>query len=322
MIDGCHSVEVRQPDRVPLWLVIRDRLPVGRGGEGLVVIDDRVSRRHCELRAHGDQLLVADLGSSNGTFVNERRLGAEPAVLSPGDVVTIGSVTVVVDPDDADAPLDDPDLRQTFVGNTGRVSAGATPSPSRPTVEQPAEIDSLRASVVGGTITICFSDIVDSTALNRQVGDKAWFALLERHHRVLREQLTRHHGAEVKEQGDGFMLTFPSARSALAFAIAVQRALQTERSRDPDFPVHVRMGIHTGEAIRNAGDLVGRHVNLAARVAAAGDTDEIVASQLVVDLVSAMGDIEVAEPRKVTLKGFEGVHHVYPVVWQAPSSRV
>jgi class 3 adenylate cyclase len=80
--------------------------------------------------------------------------------------------------------------------------------------------------------------------------------------------------------------------------------------------LHIRIGIHTGEVIHDAGDLFGRHVNLAARVSAQGGPDEIVASQLVVELVSAMGDIEVAEPREVALKGFEGVHRVYPVVWR------
>lgn len=300
MIGGLHTVEIRQRSKVTLRLVVHDRLPLGRAGDGLVLIDERISRTHCEIRARGEELVVVDLGSSNGTFVNDDRVGADPVALRPGDVITLGNVSVLVDPEDT-GEIDDPGVFETTIV----ASTGAAPS-----------IDELRSSVVGGTITICFSDIVESTALNAEAGDKAWFAHLSRHQEILRGHLGRHGGTEVKGQGDGFMFTFPSARAALGYAIAAQRALAEERERDAAFPVHVRIGVHTGEVIRDSGDLFGWHVNLAARVAGEGHGDEILASQLVVDLTASMGDIEIGEPREVELKGFEGRHRVYPVAWQ------
>ena len=66
----------------------------------------------------------------------------------------------------------------------------------------------------------------------------------------------------------------------------------------------MRVGIHTGEVLRVDGDLFGRHVNIAARVAGAAGADEVLVSPLVYDLVSAMGDLEFGAPREVVLKGF------------------
>jgi class 3 adenylate cyclase len=161
-----------------------------------------------------------------------------------------------------------------------------------------------------------FSDIVDSTALNDRLGDQVWFEWLGRHNELLRGQVSRYGGTEIKGQGDGFMLTFPSARHAVLFSISVQRDLQQARSTDPDFGVHVRLGVHTGEVIHQSGDIFGRHVNLAARVAAQGGGDEIVVSRLVHELVSTMGDLDFAEPREAQLKGLPGSHLVYPVRWR------
>ena len=115
--------------------------------------------------------------------------------------------------------------------------------------------------MVGDTVTMVFSDIVDSTTMTHQLGDAQWYAILGEHNEVVRSQLARYRGNEVKSVGDGFMLTFPSARHGLLFCIAVQRLL-AQRRRD-DFPVHIRMGVHTGEAVREGGDLFGGHVNYA-----------------------------------------------------------
>ncbi len=273
-------VEIRPSGEEPRRLTVAGRLPVGRTGEGLVLADERCSRVHCELRPEAAELVVEDLGSTNGTFVNGVRITA-PVQLRPGDELLVGSTVIVVDPD------------------------RRTEAPDLPV--QPVPVDStiaqLRASVVGGTVTIVFTDIVDSTAIGSELGDRRWFSLLERHDAIVRALLAEHGGTEIKHQGDGFMLSFPSARQGVCFAAALQRELERRREIEPDFALRVRVGVHTGEVLRVDGDLFGQHVNIAARVAGTAQTDEVLVSRLVHDIVRAMGDLSFSEPRVVALKG-------------------
>src|SRR5207244_8137411 len=74
-----------------------------------------------------------------------------------------------------------------------------------------------------GTVTILFSDIEASTLVNERLGDLRWLELLRTHHAIVRDQVREHGGYEVKAQGDGFMIAFPSARRAVQCARAMQR---------------------------------------------------------------------------------------------------
>ena len=120
-------------------------------------------------------------------------------------------------------------------------------------------------------------------------------------------------GTEIKHQGDGFMLSFPSARLGVHFAAALQRELGRRREVETDFPVRVRIGVHTGEVIHVDGDLFGRHVNVAARVAAAAGADEVLVSRLVHDIVNTMGDLRFGAPREMALKGIIEPYLLYPL---------
>lgn len=122
------------------------------------------------------------------------------------------------------------------------------------------------ATAPNGTVTILFTDIEGSTQLTERLGDDAWMAVLRAHNAIVREQTARHAGYEVKSQGDGFILAFPSAREALRCAIDLQRALA---AREPDADgLRVRIGLHTGEPAREADDFYGKAVILAGRIAA------------------------------------------------------
>ncbi len=312
------TVVVRQPGREPLHLELHDRLEIGRDCDGLLLADLQVSRRHVELRVEGGRVMVSDLGSSNGTFVGGQRMTA-PVELRAGVRVQLGGTTIelverratsfderatAIGTSEGDGDDDEPeDLRRTSIDTLASSAARDRWRPSR-------------RPTIGTTTTILFSDIESSTELATSLGDHAWYDLLERHNDSMRRQLRLHGGSEIKSQGDGFMLTFPSARAAVQFAVAAQQAidgkLQTSAGRD----LRVRIGLHTGEAVADPeGDLFGRHVIIAARIANLAVGGEILISSLVFEIVSTTGDLRFGPPRTVQLKGIPGDHLVYVVEW-------
>jgi class 3 adenylate cyclase len=166
-----------------------------------------------------------------------------------------------------------------------------------------------------GTVTILFTDIEGSTEMTERLGDRRWLEVLHAHNAIVRRELARWGGFEVKAQGDGFMVAFASARRALDCAVAIQRACRAWADRHPETPIRVRMGLHTGEAIKEAEDFFGRAVIQAARITAEAAGGEILASSLVRQLTEGAGEIAFGAPREVQLKGFTGTNQVCPVAW-------
>ena len=158
-----------------------------------------------------------------------------------------------------------------------------------------------------GTVTLLFSDIIDSTATNERLGDTAWMALLHEHNAVVREHVAAHNGYEVKSMGDGFMLAFGSAGDGLKCAIGIQRAISA-RNEAADEPIQIRIGLHTGEAVQEQGDFFGKHVNLAARIGGSATGGEILVSSLLAQLVGPSGEFTLSERPAMSLKGLDGEH--------------
>ncbi|MEA2448980.1 MAG: eukaryotic-like serine/threonine-protein kinase [Thermoleophilaceae bacterium] len=178
-----------------------------------------------------------------------------------------------------------------------------------------AERPSLRpAAAPDGTVTMLFTDIEGSTALNERLGDVRWLELLRLHHTVVREQVLEYGGFEVKSQGDGFMIAFPSARRAVECARAIQREIQVRLGGHPDGPISLRIGLHTGEAIREEADFYGKNVVLAARIADQALGREILVSSVVKQLTESAGDVQFENERELELDGLAGTHTVYRVV--------
>ena len=119
-------------------------------------------------------------------------------------------------------------------------------------------------------------------------------------------------GMEVKAQGDGFMLAFAEPAAALDCAVAIQRRLAERNAAGAECPLRVRIGLHTGPAIRRGRDFFGRNVVIAARVAAQAVGGEI----LVTEQLRAAADApEAPAPRDLSLKGLEGTQRVHAVAW-------
>ncbi len=169
------------------------------------------------------------------------------------------------------------------------------------------------AAAPDGTVTILFSDIESSTVLNEQLGDLRWLELLRAHQAVIREQIRAHDGFEVKTHGDGFMVAFSSARRAVQCACAIQREIDHKFDEDPDGPVLVRIGLHTGEAIKQGDDFYGKNIALAARIADQARGGEILASGVVKQLTDSAGDFVFEQERQLELNGLAGTYSVYGV---------
>ena len=167
----------------------------------------------------------------------------------------------------------------------------------------------------GGLCTILFTDVEGSTALTERLGDAKAREVLRNHERIVREALRAHGGAEVKAMGDGFMASFSSATRALECAIAMQRAFAAHDDEHPETPIRVRIGLNAGEPIAEEADLFGTAVILAARIAAQAKGGEILASDVVRQLVAGKGFL-FADRGEVALRGFEDPVRLYEVRWR------
>ena len=153
--------------------------------------------------------------------------------------------------------------------------------------------------------TILFTDIVDSTRLAAELGDKRWRDVLERHHEVVRRELVRFRGRELDTAGDGFFASFDGPARAIRCAVAVVGAVRA-------LGIDIRAGIHTGECERIGDKLGGIAVHIGARVASASRAGEVLVSSTVKDLVSGSG-IGFEDRGEHHLKGVPGTWRLFAV---------
>jgi class 3 adenylate cyclase len=149
--------------------------------------------------------------------------------------------------------------------------------------------------------TVLFTDIVDSTQLANTMGDRKWHEHLDAHDSMVRGELARHRGNEVKTTGDGFLVTFDGPGRAIQCG---QRIREGARA----LGLEVRVGLHTGEVEARGDDIGGIAVHIGARVAALAGPGEILVSRTVTDLVAGSG-ITFEDRGEHNLKGV-------PVPWR------
>jgi pimeloyl-ACP methyl ester carboxylesterase len=153
--------------------------------------------------------------------------------------------------------------------------------------------------------TVLFTDIVDATAKALELGDRAWRELLERHHAIVRRELSRFRGREIDTAGDGFFAAFDGPARAIRCARAVVEGVR-------ELGIDVRAGLHTGECEIADGKVMGIAVHTGARVAANAQGGEVMVSSTVKDLVAGSG-IEFADRGLHELKGIPGEWRLFSV---------
>jgi len=153
--------------------------------------------------------------------------------------------------------------------------------------------------------TVVFLDVVGSTAIASEIGDRRWHNILARFKKVVRTELKRFGGREQDTAGDGFFATFAEPAKAIRCAVALSSAVH-------DIGIDIRIGLHTGEVVSEGGALSGIAVHIGARVMALGGGAEVLVTSTVRDLVA--GSKIGFEDRSVhELKGVEGTWHVFAV---------
>lgn len=158
----------------------------------------------------------------------------------------------------------------------------------------------------GGVIaTLVFTDIVGSTAKLAEVGDARWRVMLNDHDAIVRTELERYRGRELKTTGDGFLAAFDSALRAVRCAQAIVKAVRP-------IGLQVRAGCHTGEIEILQGDAFGVAVHVAARVLSVAADSEVVVSWTTRDLLAG-SDIRLESRGRYALKGLEGERELFRV---------
>ena len=151
--------------------------------------------------------------------------------------------------------------------------------------------------------TLLFTDLVGSTALAAQLGDRRWREVLESHHQAVRREVARHGGSILDSAGDGFFCRFDGPARALSCAREILAS-------GPALGLAVRAGVHTGECELSADKPVGLAVVIAARIAALAESGEVLVSQTVTDLVAG-SDLVFEERGPHALKGVPGTWRIH-----------
>jgi len=196
-----------------------------------------------------------------------------------------------------------PELAEGFLGGVEVNHAGAALVPGATNEKDP------------GIRTVLFTDIAYSTPLTQALGDEAALAMLGVHDTIVRDALSASGGREVKHTGDGIMASFISAAGAVRCAIEIQRQLDKHSQENPDRPLKVRVGAAVGEPVEQQNDLFGSTVQLAARLCAHAQPEQILVSNAIAELCIGKG-LSFEDVGEVTLKGFDSPVRAHAAAWK------
>jgi len=296
-------------------------LPTVRGTEGApgpagasrriqAVIESIITRRGLSLRLapplteafEGAELKASDYASQNkiskDSAGREMRLAAEAGLLQ----------TVRYPQGEAGFRASQGLLREIAEGLGQPINAAAP-------LTAETIIGSLAVGQTEGTVTIMFTDVEESTRLLSTRGFTASHEIMRAYETIIDERVAEHSGRRIKGLGDGFMISFGSARHGVECAIDIQRAIAEYSKQNPERKLKIRIGLNTGEVVEEAGDIFGAAVNVAARVAGKAKGGEILVSEIVRQLVGPTSEMKFDFRGRYKLKGFPDrwrLHQVTP----------
>ena len=170
-------------------------------------------------------------------------------------------------------------------------------------------------SVASQTLTFLFSDLRDYTRFVEQHGDTAATTLIRDYRTIVRAEVAKLAGAEIKTEGDSFYVVFTSARAAVSCGVAILREAERYSRGRPDRPMKVGVGIHAGEPVPHEGQYVGAAVIVAARLAQSASAGELLVTEVVRALLPRDGALSMEQRAGLQLKGIADAPQVFTVRW-------
>jgi len=173
-------------------------------------------------------------------------------------------------------------------------------------------LGSVQTNTAGAAV---LPDIANSTELTHTLGDEAAMTLLDVHNSIVRNALAELGGREVKHTGDGIMASFISPAGAVRCAMQIQRELNKHAQANPERPLKVKVGAAAGEPVEQHDDLFGCTVQLAARLCAHAQPEQILVSNAIAELCLGKG-LLFEDVGEVSLKGFNSPVRAHAAAWK------
>ena len=169
---------------------------------------------------------------------------------------------------------------------------------------------------VASDVAVLFADVSGSTRLYETVGDAAALATIDGCLSLVRTACEGRGGRVVKTIGDEVMAVFPAADQA-AEAAAEMQARISELPPVGRTRLAIRVGFHFGPAIVVEGDVFGDSVNVAARMTALANGEQVILSRQTADVLSPLLRARVRELDSLTVKGKHKDIGIFELIWQS-----
>lgn len=163
----------------------------------------------------------------------------------------------------------------------------------------------------GLTRGFLFADLRGYTSFVESRGANAAAELLDRYRVLVRAEVARFDGAEIKTEGDSFYVVFGSVSRAVECALGVVEQASRAMVDDPGHPIRVGIGVHAGETVETAEGYVGSAVNMAARLCAAAAAGEVLVSDTVRTITANTSSFGYEAMGRRRLKGITDAVAIY-----------
>jgi adenylate cyclase len=178
----------------------------------------------------------------------------------------------------------------------------------------------MNAEQKNSQLAILFADISGSTALYDKLGNELALRLISHTLGLLKREMEAYQGTLIKTIGDEILCTFPNVAAAVNAARAMQMAVE-QQNAGSEHHIYVRIGLHSGDVILEAGDIFGDAVNVAARVAAITRSRQILTTQTVVDMLPSGLRKKIRPIMRTELRGKESTLAIFLVPWEEDDTR-